>query len=262
MEEKLQDVKLSFTNKETGEEFELGNFNHCGISMSEKRDKHIIHNTCIANLGREIEITITCECFDLIRKEEESMVQGVTGSTIRSICDALTLCYLNENNEIICGTSIMSDIVNVEKPNDETVFVEFADGTKEVAHLSKEDTFSLETGILICVVKKLFSEMPILVSGSSAYNKVIKYALTKVDAKKKAKQAEIEEKKRAKAEYSALKQKEREKANKRREARINEMAEAYKRAAKDIAEESSEKLKNRIEELITQLSEYEDDNNE
>ena len=115
----------------------------------------------------------------------ECMEENTVGSTVFAEDGDLYLGYLNADNGIIGHTCIMPDIVNVSNPNDKTVFVEFADGTKEVAHLNDGDVFSLEVGVLICVVKKLLSEMDIIGTGSSAYNKIIKYALGKLDATKK-----------------------------------------------------------------------------
>ena len=128
----------------------------------------------------------------------------------------------------------MPNIINVSKPNDETVFVEFADGTKEVAHVNvKEgDTFSMETGVLICVFKKFLSLTDCVeVSGSSVYNKIMKYAMTKVDAKKKKRE---EETKKVKEIIAQINQAERRIKNDKREDRINEMAEAIKRAFNDL----------------------------
>lgn len=123
----------------------------------------------------------------------------VTGCTIIGDGNDLVFGYLGEDGNVKYFKKIMPDIINVSKPNDETVFVEFADGTKEVAHVNvKEgDTFSMETGVLICVFKKFLSLTDCVdVSGSSAYNKIMKYAMTKVDAKKKKREEEIKKRKR------------------------------------------------------------------
>lgn len=84
-------------------------------------------------------------------------------------------------------TTLLPDIINVEQPNDKTVFVQFADGTKEVSVCSDDDTFSFETGVLICLFKKMMDDSYGFsnITGSTIYNKVIKYAMTKKDATKK-----------------------------------------------------------------------------
>ncbi len=82
---------------------------------------------------------------------------------------------------------IIDDIVNVSNPNPQTVFVEFADGTKEIARVEKGDTFCFETGIMICLMKKILSNLSNgRMSGSSLYNKLMDYAIGKIDAKRKA----------------------------------------------------------------------------
>ena len=146
----------------------------------------------------------------------------------------LNLGYLDKEGDMIGCSRIMPDIVNVSRPNDTTVFGEFADGTKEVARLSNDDVFSMEFGVLICIVKKLFSLQNMCVSGSTAYNKIIKYALTKVDAKKKKRDDVIKKEKELNAKLTSVKQAERKVENNKREDRINEMAEAVKRALKDL----------------------------
>ncbi len=104
---------------------------------------------------------------------------------------------------------IIEDIVNVSNPNPETVFVEFADGTKEVARTEKGDTFCFETGIMICLMKKILSNLSNgRMSGSSLYNKLMDYAIGKIDAKRKAHdeavKKEKEEKKKEHADHRRI----------------------------------------------------------
>lgn len=63
---------------------------------------------------------------------------------------------------------------NTDEPK--VVMVDFADGTTEKAVLSDEDTYSLETGISICITKKLMSVSD-TVSGTKVYNSVIRHAM-------------------------------------------------------------------------------------
>jgi uncharacterized membrane protein len=119
---------------------------------------------------------------------------------------------------------LIPDITDV-KVHGSTVLVTFADNTKSVAVLDNEDDFNLEQGISICITKKLLGE-----SGNAIYNKLIKRAFKviknneKVAAKKEKEKAEAEQRKAA-----ALKRHQKKQA-KKREARIEEMAEAYVRA--------------------------------
>lgn len=111
-----------------------------------------------------------------------------------------------------------------------TVFVEFADGSKEVAVLNEGDEFNLEQGILICITKKLLSDkLAGICTGSSAYNKLVKYAMTKLDAKKIAqaneREAARQENIRKNEERQAAKKEERETY----EAQVKFLTELYTR---------------------------------
>lgn len=64
-----------------------------------------------------------------------------------------------------------------------TVIAEFVDGTTTKAVTAPDDVFSLETGIGICLTKRILDELD--VSGHSVYNRLVEYAMTKVDADKK-----------------------------------------------------------------------------
>ena len=123
---------------------------------------------------------------------------------------------------------LMDDIKDVTVHN-KTVIVTFTDNTKTVAVLDKEDTFSLEQGISICITKKLLGE-----NGSSIYNKLIKRALKvkkqNEKAAEKAKKAKEEEKKRKELALARHKKK----MAKKREEKIEIQKEAYIRAMKSL----------------------------
>lgn len=147
------------------------------------------------------------ECFDDTEFKnliEHSIVKEIKGSRVTSLNGDLCVEYINNDNEIIGGTYLIPDIVNVSHPNERTVFVEFSDGTKEVAVLNENDTFNMETGVLICIFKRFLEEYGVLSSCSSAYNKLIKYALTKLDASKKKKEKEAKKNKEYKMKRSSI----------------------------------------------------------
>lgn len=149
---------------------------------------------------------------------------------------------------------VIPDIVNVQNVNDKTVFIEFADGTKEVAVLKDGDIFNLETGILICLTKKILSMIsngeP---TGSSLYNKLVKYALTKVDATKKQRQAEAEKAKQKRIRQHEARQEAKRKANAEREEKIRIQAEAYKRAIKEISDDFTKDSNNSLDDALVNL---------
>ena len=103
------------------------------------------------------------------------------------------------------------------------VCVEFSDGKKEKAVCAEEDVYSLETGVAICLAKHAMG-------GSASYNRAVKKAMKVYEDGIAKEQAEIAEKarreKRRQKHLDYLKRRE----DKKREARIEEMAEAYRRA--------------------------------
>lgn len=109
--------------------------------------------------------------------------------------------------------------------HDKVVQVIFADGTSEKAVCSENDTFSLETGITVCIAKKLLG-------GTKEYNKTIRNALKTMEQKEKNRKDLEERNKRI-----VLKQKK--EAEKRRERKIKLQEEAYYRAMKRIEQEKN-----------------------
>ena len=115
-----------------------------------------------------------------------------------SLPDNVSVCFDSDENKMsnICydGDDIevrdagdyyidlmpnIEDVRVVNKPNTDepkVVMVDFTDGTTEKAVLSDEDTYSLETGISICITKKLMSVSD-SVSGTKVYNSVIRHAM-------------------------------------------------------------------------------------
>lgn len=118
-----------------------------------------------------------------------------------------------------------SFITDVQSYNNRAVRVWFSDKTSETAVCAPDDTFSLETGITICIMKKLLG-------GTKEYNKVVRNALktmnANVEAKAKAEaEKELEKQRRLKAEKRNAA---------RREKRNRELAEAIARAQKEEKE--------------------------
>ena len=118
---------------------------------------------------------------------------------------------------------IMPDIKDITVYNNNTVVVEFVDGTKEKAVLSEEDSFSLEQGVSICLAKKL-------VGGSSIYNKLIDYMLRKYAQIQKKKADEAAELKAKKERARKYKEKKAAKKAAKREEYVRTMQEAFSRA--------------------------------
>ena len=120
-------------------------------------------------------------------------------------------------------------IKSVEVFNENTVKVTFVNGNVQKSTAQKGDAFSLEDGVLRCIVKEMIGK-----EGTAVLGKLLSYATevyNKAEANKK-KKAEDEEKKRIAAEKNRKKlQRHWEKKRAmEREKRIQEMAEAIVRA--------------------------------
>lgn len=143
-----------------------------------------------------------------------------------------------EGTPVVFAREIIPEVTDVEVINNCVTILTFADGTKEKAVTDKQDVFNLEQGISICLTKKLLSKLT-FGNGNSTYNKLIKSTLKKYAAKQDAieKQKKIEEQKKRK--YAKIAAKKAKRKEKQKEARINEQAEAYRRALQSISTSNS-----------------------
>ena len=71
---------------------------------------------------------------------------------------------------------IIPQIKEIKAINNRVVIIKFTDGTQEKAVLDSSDAFSIEQGVAICITKKILSKLT-YGNGSSAYNKLIDYAM-------------------------------------------------------------------------------------
>lgn len=123
--------------------------------------------------------------------------------------------------------NIMKDfrIKDYKVYENKTVILEFKDGTKEKAVCNEGDSFDLERGVELCVLKHLL--------GVDGYKAIVKTAMKQIKAvdqvkEDKKKEEELIQRRKAKADRRKVRRLE-----KKREARINEMKEAYVRAIKE-----------------------------
>lgn len=140
---------------------------------------------------------------------------------------------------------LMYDIVNVKvhqdtDGNDCAVTVFFGDNTSQSAAVSHGDTFSLEHGISICIMKHLLSfavKAPYM--GTALYNKVmnrVEKAMKRNNEMKIRTQNELLDKEKR---YMKLVEKKRRRKEKRREQEIEMRKEAYKRAIRELTAEGN-----------------------
>lgn len=142
----------------------------------------------------------------------------------------------NETNKPKSGIpfSILPEVTDVQIINNKVVILTFADGTTTKSVTDEADEFVLETGISICLMKRILMHFK-GGNGSGAYNRLIedveKVYLRKIEAERKA----AEEKEIRKRRAEKAKRKRIIKARREQEQRINEQAEAYRRAIELMA---------------------------
>lgn len=143
---------------------------------------------------------------------------------------------------------VIPDIVDVnviknDSENAKTITrVFFSDGTEEKAVLANGDMFCLETGIGICIAKKLLSMKGH--NGNSLYNKIVRRA-TKIMKENQERIANAEkEQLDAEARYQKLVEKKKRKNDRRRQQEIEDTAQflaKVERRKQEILNDNNEK---------------------
>ena len=128
------------------------------------------------------------------------------------------------------------EVADVTAVNDKVTIVTFTDGTQEKAICREGDTFSIETGVTICLMKRIlrlmfekFGEK----SGTNLYNNMLRKALKKKDAFK------IEKEKRKRATKQRVRELEKKQARDNWEFMVNMLAENMKRNCKAMFEDNN-----------------------
>lgn len=151
--------------------------------------------------------------------------------------DYIRLAIYDSGNRV-ADYIFVESIKDIKVMNDNVVIVTFSDNKVEKAVIDKDDKFTVEQGVHICIIKKFLSRN-FGDNGSSIYNKLIKYSSNcykDITAKKQKIEEENLRKKRradkAKAKRARLKAA-------RREAEIEIQKEAYLRAIRELNDTSN-----------------------
>ena len=174
-------------------------------------------------------------------KAYESTVSGIYSASTNTILTSATpapftfVTYSDNLVKEIVYRTLIPEIVNVKILGEEKNVVEvtFEDGRKEKAVCNPADISDLEVGIGVCIGKYLLG-------GSSDYNRVIKQGLkifNQIEEKRikeELKATELEE--RRKRKYLKNQKRKERKAERERQARIQEQAEAMVLAQKMMEE--------------------------
>lgn len=131
-------------------------------------------------------------------------------------------------------TLVVPPVCEVESYNERAVKVTFADGTYTRSVCSAGDTFSLDIGITICVLKKLLSNGDKDgKSGTRAYNKLIRDVHGIMESNEKAKEDARKALEARKAKQARLNQKRLERLMRERNAYIADIAEGVGMALRE-----------------------------
>lgn len=154
--------------------------------------------------------------------------------------------YMNEmsaNNIAMSYSMIIPVIENVsvykdKDGKDKTVVIKFADGTTERASTRHGDTFDLETGISLCIAKKMYVTLARTPYGkSSGFSKIVHKAVKIYNNGVKEEEAR---KKRAAEEKLAEQRriaKRKKRAEKRRQRKVNLLKDAFVAAFNETKKE-------------------------
>ena len=137
--------------------------------------------------------------------------------------------------------SVIPDINDVRIYNNDAgkpcaVYLDFVDGTTTSAAVRDKDTFNIESGITICLAKKLL-DMRTNGCGNSTYNKLVKYAMKRYEANRKydamVEQEEADDERRYKKLCEKKQRRKERLATKERERQIEIQKEAIIRALRE-----------------------------
>lgn len=147
-----------------------------------------------------------------------------------------------KNGHRLNDIELIEGIADIQILNKKAIIVTFTDGDNEKAVLDTYDTFNIEQGIAICIMKKFFSKIS-NGNGSSVYNKLVEYGMKVctdiIDSKYKAETERQEKEAKAKRIADKARRKRERKAAEKREAEIEIQKEAYLRAMREFNDTSN-----------------------
>lgn len=145
-------------------------------------------------IPNDFSTSIGCMLSDVLCTETDTVYENV--NSLHEQGNDVVVDFDKVNGEY---KSIAHLIPKVAKTymNGDTTIVKFADGTYTKAVCKPGDSFNPETGIGICLFKKVLDRL-VSGHGSSVYNKLMDYALDKgiEESKKKVKKGRSNEKSR------------------------------------------------------------------
>lgn len=214
---KVKDVKFYASNYPDA----VGLFNGGGISVSA---------TDFNSLTEMVNEAVKKNDEECVSKDVKTIL------TVNDDKDTIELSVYDDGKKKFTKT-LIPDVNYIDVINDRVIIVYFCDGTIEKAVLAKNDTFSLENGLSICLTKKLLSEVS-NGNGSSVYNKLIEYMIKAYEQQVEMERIEDEElkafKEREEKKIAKAKAKREKRLNAIREEQIEIQKEAYIRAMREL----------------------------
>lgn len=130
----------------------------------------------------------------------------------------------------------VNQIADVTVYNDRVVKVTFADGSFTKAVCSANDIFDLDTGITVCLLKKVLETEA--GNGTKVYNNLLRGIHNMMEQKEKAKEAERKAKIEAREKYKKAKARKERKKQEARNDQIDAIAFAVQKALKKKEDDS------------------------
>lgn len=188
-------------------------------------------NICIDNDGFH---------FGVIYNSPETMPKEA--NTHLYVEDGKVRLAIYKNGHRLKDIELIDGIADIQVLNKKVVIVTFTDGDTKKAILDTYDTFNIEQGIAICIMKKYFSKIS-NGNGSSVYNKLVEYGMKTYNeiftSKSKSEVEKQENEAKEKRNADKAKRKREKKAAKKREAEIEIHKEAYLRAMREFNDTSN-----------------------
>ncbi len=123
--------------------------------------------------------------------------------------------------------SITTLVTSVKTYNNRVVLVRFADGTFTKSVCAPNDTFDIDTGIMVCLIKKLLGD-----GGTKIYNDALRHIHKVMDLNEKNTKIAKERIAKRKAENIRINAEKKAAKERKRQERIEEISEAIKLANK------------------------------
>lgn len=134
-----------------------------------------------------------------------SMLDFVRIFDPKDLVEPACACLTPTPNRINIPKAGIPNVSRVETYNNRVVKVVFTDGTFTKAVCSENDTFDLDTGITICIMKRLFGKDN--KTGTREYNRLIRNVHDTMDRNEKEKERLAKEKAERKEKQKKLEQK-------------------------------------------------------